>query len=97
MTDPKPTPIVSPIIALLRSRKAMTTLIGIGISLLVPFAPGLEEHRADLLEAGLIVSGVLASVLALAIGMEDSAAKGATTIVNAPSAGDTNVTTPPAG
>lgn len=90
----KPTPIVSPIAALLRSRKSMTALIGALISLAVPFAPGLEEQRANLLTIALIMCPVLAAVLTNSIAVEDAAQKSAPTTVNAGTA-DVTVTTPP--
>lgn len=93
----QPTPIVSPIGALLRSRKAMTTLLSMLISLGVPFAPGLEAHRAELLEVGLILSAVLAAVLVGGTAFEDAAEKGAPTTITTGSAESVNVnTTPPA-
>jgi hypothetical protein len=103
MSQTKPTPIVSPIAALLRSRKTMTALIGALISLLVPFAPGLEAQRENLLTVGLILSGVLAATLTHSIAVEDAAEKSAPALMPIGSAETVNVqppadtSTPPRG
>lgn len=85
---------MSPIAALLKSRKAMTSLIGAIISLLVPFAPGLEAQRENLITIALIISGLLAANLTHSIGMEDAAEKSAPTTVTTGSAETVNVNQP---
>lgn len=92
--DNQPTPVVTPLVALLKSRKAMTALIGALISLAIPFAPGLEAQRENLLTVGLILSGLLAATLTHSIAVEDAAEKSAPTTVNTGS-GDVQVVPPP--
>ncbi len=107
MTDPTPTPtpetrtmVLSPLSQLLRSRKVMVALFTAIINLLIPFAPGLEAHREDLLTVALIVTPLLAATLIHGITTEDAAGKsGATATVSTGGAGGTataQVVTPPA-
>lgn len=69
VTPAKPTPIVSPIVALLKSRKTIVTIVALLINLLIAAVPDIAPLREELMT---IVTG-LALGLVGTIAWEDSA------------------------
>lgn len=56
MTAPKPTPVISPLVALLRSRKAIAVIVGIFLNILIAklppdIAPIVADMRGELMLA----------------------------------------------
>ncbi len=69
------TPLTSPIIALLRSRKFIVWLAALIVSFLVANIPQLAEMETQLMEIFVVIVGVITSVLFGAIAYEDGKAK----------------------
>lgn len=67
------TPIIGPLVDLLRSRKFMVALMTLVVDVLIAYVPALEPARAELL----VVFTLIGSLLVGAIAWEDAAAKGA--------------------
>jgi hypothetical protein len=67
------TPVIGPLLELLRSRKFMVALMTLAVDVLIAYVPALEPARAELL----VVFTLIGSLLVGAIAWEDAAAKGA--------------------
>jgi hypothetical protein len=95
--DTNPKPIISPVAALLKSRKTIVALVTAIVNVLVLAAPSLEPVRGELVT----ILTILGTVLIASISHEDAAAKSSPTTINAPTLGDVKVTppadVPPAG
>lgn len=85
------TPVISPGLQLLKSRKTMVALVTAIVSVLILVVPDLEKVQGELIT----ILTILASVLIASIAHEDAASKGSPTTV-ATGSGDVTVTTPPA-
>lgn len=66
------TPVIGPLVELLRSRKFMVALMTLVVDVLIAYVPALEPARAELL----VVFTLIGSLLVGAIAWEDAAAKG---------------------
>lgn len=75
MSDPNTnlTPVIGPLMGLLRSRKFMVALMTLIVDLIVAYVPALEPVRVELLA----VFTVIGSALVAAIAYEDGRARGA--------------------
>ncbi len=73
MSDPNTdlTPVIGPLMGLLRSRKFMVALMTLIVDLVVAYVPALEPVRAELLA----VFTVIGSALVAAIAYEDGRAR----------------------
>lgn len=88
----KPTVILSPILALLQSRKVVIAIVTAAVNILIVTVPSLEPVQTELLA----VFTALALALIGGISYEDAAEKGAPTTVTTGSAENVNVNSPPA-
>ena len=64
------TPIIAPLVALLRSRKFMVGLMALVIDVLVAYVPALEPVRGDLLTVFTLLGAVLVASIALEDGLK---------------------------
>lgn len=90
-TDPKPTPIITPVKLLLQSRKTLVALATALVNVLVLAVPSLVPVRTELVT----IFTILGTVLIASISHEDAAAKSAPTTV-ATGSGNVLVTQQPA-
>ncbi len=67
------TPVLGPLLGLLRSRKFMVALMTLAVDVLIAYVPALEAARGELLTVFTLIGGVLVA----AIAYEDGQAKGA--------------------
>ncbi len=67
------TPVIGPLLELLRSRKFMAALITLVVDLIIAYAPALEPVRGELITVFTLIGGLLVA----AIAYEDGQAKGA--------------------
>lgn len=67
------TPIVGPLVGLLRSRKFMAALMTLTVDIIIAYAPALEPVRGELITVFTLIGGLLVA----AIAYEDGQAKGA--------------------
>jgi hypothetical protein len=86
------TPIVSPLLLLLRSRKFLLAVIGIVLDTIIALHPDLAPMREELLIGCTTIIGVLIG----GISYEDGKEKGALTTITTGSAETVNVNPPPA-
>ncbi len=65
MPDPfDPTPILGPILGLLRSRKFMVALMTLIVDVLITYAPALEPVRVELLAVFTLIGSLLVGAIA---------------------------------